>query len=775
MKKSVTFVEIDVDHCSLVYGVSPCTAQLGVTGTRKCYNTFATTQSADNYAPVPRTIRFAVASDHLKDVDQGSIPAIPSVVTVSHRPARIRIAEDLGERASVTISFQDHPDSDINQDPYIDERPNPPGTFWGRFRARHKFILGRPLRWIDGFTDQTIAQMTTRHYIIESIAGPDIAGRVTITAKDVLKLADGKRAQVPRLSVGELSVDINETDTTATLSPAGIGNLEYPASGKVAIGKEIMSFTRSGDTLTITRAQSGTEADSHESGERVQIVKIYTKQTAAVIINDLLTNGADVPASLIDLTDWNERDPGRQYTAEIAEPESVRKLVGEIMEQAQITIFFDEIANTIRYRSLADLATPTRTVDEDIIAFDSFSQKDQFDKRVSQSWVYYGKVNPLEREDDNQNYVLSVANIDPGSQSANQWGQPAIKTIFSRWIPRDAGAVANQLSSLVLSRFINPPRSFSFGMQSGIKPDIVMGSTIQISAPTLQDDRGDRKNATVNVIARADAWSGNQFECEEQLFIPFDPDDPGAPGPLPNIPIEESENNINLREVFDNSGLGVEPDDTTVVTFIIRDGIIIGSDDPNFPSLVVGDWPSGATITLQINATAFVSGAGGQAGNGGDVFAASATSGQAGGTAIVADRAIAIVNNGTIQGGGGGGGGGRSSLTFDGVNLFYTAGGGGGGGAGAIAGSGDVVAGADGSLTAGGAGGPSRSATIGVTGAGGNGGDPGQAGQNGTDTTPPATGFAGPAGAGGAAGVAIDGDSFVTLTGSGTVLGNQIN
>ncbi len=42
-------VELEQDQCRLLYGESPCTAALGTTGTRKCYNTRLTCQDTENY------------------------------------------------------------------------------------------------------------------------------------------------------------------------------------------------------------------------------------------------------------------------------------------------------------------------------------------------------------------------------------------------------------------------------------------------------------------------------------------------------------------------------------------------------------------------------------------------------------------------------------------------------------------------------------------------------------------------------------------------------
>jgi hypothetical protein len=104
--------------------------------------------------------------------------------------------------------------------------------------------------------------------------------------------------------------------------------------------------------------------------------------------------------------------------------------------------------------------------------------------------------------------------------------------------------------------------------------------------------------------------------------------------------------------------------------------------------------------------------------------------GQAGGTALLTNHPVSLQNNGTIAGGGGGGGAG---------GLASFPGGGGGGG------------------------------SLGRAGAGGNGGSLGNAGSAGQTTTPTTFG-----GAGGAAGFSISGYSFVTLSGSGTLVGPTI-
>lgn len=276
--QALTYIEIDVDYCSNVYGTSPCAAELGVTGDKKCFNSLKTCQDRGNFRNSPATLRFAVDCDYLpKDIDV----LAPSVTNVSFSPATISLGEDLGIRASLTVTFKDHPSGDASTglDKYYSDRSYSPfsqGTFWGKFRARHPYLRGRSLRWVMGFTGQAIGDMETRHFIIDSFNGPTPDGRFTITAKDVLKLADDERAQAPFLSNGSLLADITSGATSFTVTPDGIG-AEYRTSGHIAVGgKEIMSYTRNAggidtDTLLCCHfdgANNATTTTDSSSGAR---------------------------------------------------------------------------------------------------------------------------------------------------------------------------------------------------------------------------------------------------------------------------------------------------------------------------------------------------------------------------------------------------------------------------------------------------------------------------------------------------------------------------
>jgi hypothetical protein len=267
------------------------------------------------------TWRFALPTDYLP----ADIEAIPSIDSVSFTPAMISLGKDLGQRASLQITFRDHKHVFAGE-------PYDQGTFWGKWRGRYGTKLrGRAVRLIRGELGQAIANMDTRHYTIDETDGPSFGAVYTITAKDLLKVADDDRAQAPQLSNGSLAGSLDSSIMSATLSPGGIGDLEYPASGWVCLGgKEVCAFTRSGDALTITRGEFGTVAQGHDSGDRVQLVLRYTGDDPADIIYDLLTDYAGVDPARINLADWQAETAahlGVIYARTITEPMSVNQLV----------------------------------------------------------------------------------------------------------------------------------------------------------------------------------------------------------------------------------------------------------------------------------------------------------------------------------------------------------------------------------------------------------------------------------------------------------------
>lgn len=213
------------------------------------------------------------------------------------------------------------------------------------------------------------------------------------------------------------------------------------------------------------------------------------------------------------------------------------------------------------------------------------------------------------------------------------------------------------------------------------------------------------------------------------------------------LTIAANTNNYNIH-----SALG-SPASAVKVRVTINSGVIVGSTSTGAYSLTTAGLPSGSTVTIINNGSILGRGGAGGAAVCGMMY--SGNPGGAGGPALQITVATTIQNNNVIGGGGGGGGSGGT-----GYDSFHCSGAGGTG------------AGSQGSATSGAAGtvGGCDSGTA-VGGAGGNGGGLGSSGSSGAmgSNTPGCDGYGYGAGAGGGGGgAAVQGNSLVTWSVTGT-------
>lgn len=762
MAQSLTYIEIDIPFCALTYGVAPCTASIPTTGSAKCFNSIKTCQDRAHFAESDVTLRFSKPTEYLpREID-----CMPSIQSVDFSPAAVSLGVDLGQRASLTVTFRDHPHSDTGAgyDKYRTGRSYDPylqGSYWGKFRARQPFLRGRSLRWITGLVTDDLADMETRHFLIESFSGPTPDGKFTIVAKDMLKLADGDRAQAPELSNGFLAADITAVGLTAALLPAGIGNAEYPANGTACIGgREIVNFTRIGDTITLVdRGMHGTLAAAHKAQDRVQIVLRYLALDAANILYDLLTTYADVPTTYITLADWQAETAaflGSLYTAVICEPTSVKTLAAELIEQAALAIWDDNVNQKLRLQVLRAVNTNAAIFTPENALKGTLQLKEQPEKRLSRVQVYFGRIDATKPLSNLDNYRSTSLSIDEEAEA--DYGSPAIKTITSRWIPESGRSIADRLGVIQLGRYRDPPRQVKLQLQRYAGTDAELGVGYQVEARSIQDATGSLASIPVQVTRLNPGPDRFSIEAEEMLWN-ASASDAGTR----YVIFDASRNNVNLRAEHDS--IYPAPQSGDVVNAIVNAGVVIASVSTALPAFNVGSWPAGVTVNLTVIGR--LQGRGGNGGDGAATFS-SPTVGQPGGAALYTRIAVHLaVASGKIWGGGGGGGGGA----YDSAS----GGGGGGGGAGYSSGGAGGSAfkpggpGGNGTLDTAGAGG--AAGLVGYSGQGGAGGAPGQPGSAGSGS------FSGnPGAAGGARGAAIDGVSYVTVTsGPGDIRGSQIN
>lgn len=790
-KETVVLVEIDQPLCSRQYGdafLSPsggCQAVLGSSGTRKCYNTRFTCQDPANYDPGTLTLRFGRNQERLLryyDNVLGAIAADPETT-----PAAINLGGvdpnmgALGQREVVALLLEDFQHSDLLVDKYRLERatgaassespaetfnPYTRGTFWGKWLARNPYYSNYPLRVREGFMGDALEDMRVRHYLIDRIEGP-AGGQVKLVAKDIFAKVEAQKAVAPRVSRGSLAEDLVEgspSPTTFSVTPTGIGDEDYDPAGHVRIGQEIIQYTRSGDVFTIVlRAALNTELEDHDEEDAVQQVLRYTSQLAVNITHDLLCNytplgaaGSPTQSDYINKSEWDAAaaDLTELYTATIATPTPVKELVGELMVQAGFTIWPDVEEFMIRFKALR-AGTSAAVIDDDAyIVEGSLSLRRQVERRLSQVWVYYAQIDPTKSLDERSNFRSVLADPDLEAESETQYGAPAIKEVFSRWIPQFGRESALLCAERLLTMFRDPPTQAAFSLVASHLPLASLAGYITLRTADVQDESGaqDEVQHAITEVERGE----NELAISSQSVVFYDP------GPRTNtrtIPIENDDYNLNLREIHDliyDAPAGGSP--TLTVRFIVEANVVIGSLSSALLALTRGVWPSGVVVELVNHGR--IQGKGGGGGRGTDNFGEGATDGETGGDALdCADGPITIDNtDGEIWAGGGGGGGGNGK---DVVIVQLSGGGGGGAGTdGGVGGAGSWEAGANGQAEEGGAGGAPAFAAR-----GGNGGAPGVPGTAGGS-------FGGfPPGNGGATGDYIVGNANVTWTALGDVRG----
>lgn len=478
----------------------------GTGGAFTVTDTFSPTQAAlEPAADFLQTFRFAKPADYLSN----TIDAFSICNDVNFSPSLISLGETLGTRAKLTVSLGDCLHS-------FKGEAHDQGTFWGKWRGRYGTKLrGRACRLIQGTADQDLASMDTRYYLIENTDGPTPQAVYTIQAQDVLKLADDDRSQAPAISDGSLQGSINSSTTSATLSPTGIGNLEYPTSGWLCFGgKEVVAFTRSGDVLTITRGQFGSVAVSHNAGDRAQLVLRYTGNDVADIIYDLLVTYAGIPASYINLAEWQAETAANLnviYAATITEGTSVRKLVNELINQAALAVWWDDRAQKIRLQVLREISTDTDTFTEDRILAGSMQVKEQPDKRISQIWTYYGQRDPTDGGAKEDGFRAALATLDLETEA--EYGTPAVTKISARWI--ETLSAAERLGQIQISRFRDPPRNFQFAVS--FDENISVAAGYQLEWWANQDEDGNQVPALIQVTKVTRLADRVLVEAEEML------------------------------------------------------------------------------------------------------------------------------------------------------------------------------------------------------------------------------------------------------------------
>lgn len=532
-RKIVQTVEIDYQRCTRTFGVAPCLASLGAGTVRKCYNTFSSCSYKQGFNNGVNTLKFIEASFPVSGDTY-----FPCVKSITGYEQEVNIAGfnpnlgGLGKRAQVNIKVSDFPYGDVLTDKYWRERisgeaqigeggynPIDRGSFWSKFKARMPNFAGRALRVRNGHynEDGGITFVKTRNYVITELNGPDGNGDYTIIAQDILALADDEKAQAPFPNQGRLLNDITDTDTTAVLSPPDIGVSEYPTSGVATIGSEIVSFTRAGNTLTLSRGRLGTQPATHSANDTVQVAYRVINQRADRVIADLLINYAGIPEDWIPAAEWgaemNRWGGSLILNATICQPTGVTTLLGEI-SQLGLTLWWDEVGQKIRLRvNRPNEETAGEISDRNSII--AISRKDEDNQRATQVSFRSVQIDPTKGM-NKDNFLRTYISIYVDGESPDFYGESRIKTIYSRWLNQGDDAAAKIVTSRLLNRFKRAPVNYEITVDE--KDSLELLDVVRLNTYASTDETGNPRSTLCQVFYRAEDKAGSTVKLKLQAF-----------------------------------------------------------------------------------------------------------------------------------------------------------------------------------------------------------------------------------------------------------------
>ncbi|MDJ0513089.1 MAG: hypothetical protein QNJ62_06565 [Methyloceanibacter sp.] len=436
-------LELDIDTCTLTYGVLPCTAS-GAAGS-ECYNTFGTCQDQANFDMGTKSIKFCSRGAPIPLSEPGIIPSLMSVRAAA---TEIDLEKGLSRRRGADITLMDSAEEDHLLDSYAATRSQKAiGSFWRRLLARNSNTSGRPARLRRAFFTNgwDNAEFTDENYIIEAISGPDDNGQVRIELKDLITLAD--RRQVPEPKDGRLAAALTETGLSATLQ-TGQG-ADYAATGYITIGREVIEYTsNSSDVLswpdTGHRGAFGTEAAEHDIDDAVAQARVWTNTPITTVMQNILTESG-IDAGDIDTAGFADEEatwlgPSYNVTACIPKPEDSDKLLADLTRIVRGVLWWSPTDNKVRFKVFAPPvpgpAVPLLTDDAHIIA-ESTKIARQDKLRTTVRATFYGLRSATENRSESANYNLTAIYIDTVAESPNEYGDRRNFESFNRWWTAD--------------------------------------------------------------------------------------------------------------------------------------------------------------------------------------------------------------------------------------------------------------------------------------------------------------------------------------------------
>lgn len=539
-QQPVTLFEIDLDYCSLDYGVGPCTAVLGATGAAKCFNMFKTCQDQENFANSVKTVTYCTPTSSLPKgrtiypiLDPESIRETSSSVNISGTNPNLSATGRVG---TLSVTLQDIPDHDRFLDKYQPERisgaaqssgigynPADRSTHLRRLKARWPFYAGRNCRLIKAYVDDdgTLTKVRTHHFSLSDIDGPNANGEFTVKAEDPFGLANRDKAFFPKQNTGTILSDIDKsTLPTFALSPVGVGDLEYPASGLASIGSECVSYTRVADDITLTaRELEGTTDAAHRVGDVFQEAEEFINSRVDDALIRIQANGPLDPALIptakweAEITTWAS---SVLLNTVVMKPTDIGALTKEIAEIG-FSIWWDWDLQEVGLLATRPATGGTTHVLNDTQHVKKMVQKDNDKDRLTQVHFLTGQNDISKSLKDQNNYARPHIAISSEAEGPLAFGSPSVRTVFCRWFNVGNQNLVELIAGRLLAKFVEAPKTFLLTVDADLDT-ISLTDAVNLTIDENTDFTGLAETIPLQVSRIYEPISGHEIELLCQLF-----------------------------------------------------------------------------------------------------------------------------------------------------------------------------------------------------------------------------------------------------------------
>jgi hypothetical protein len=542
LREALTIVQLRQPRCGLRYGIGACTA----TGTPKCYQTWSTCRKRTAYDPTG-SIRWRFVEDRpgiypvgdFADPDNAASHAIP-VPSLSVTSARGELnpggvldgKSPFSVRSTVTVRMPDFAWDDRFGDFYLGDRGAlPDRLFWACWTARNMFWGGCYLDIYEGYVGDALGAMSVRTYVLDNVEGPGSDGVVSLTGYDPLGLVIDGKPKFPEEMDVSLATAITAVATTIrveTAEPEKLTKIYGNATPYyMRIGNEALTYTgvttiEPGvyDLTGCVRGVLGTAAASATADTACQRGGGWIDTPTYLIGHDLMTNHTPLPASFIDLVDWNDEGdtylPTLRSTTFIFEPTLVVDLMGEVCQQGMFYLWWDETGQTIRMLAVRPPRGAVRVLNDvsHILGGSAELRRDP-QSLVTRVFVYYDPRSPLKFSKTPADYRVVSGRVEADPEHPNAAGGPRPLSLFARFVNTEAHAV--QIINRILNRYSSVPRFLTLRLDAKDR-DVTVGTVCDVTTAELIDTEGRLNGGRWQVVAWEAIEPGEVYLIDLQTY-----------------------------------------------------------------------------------------------------------------------------------------------------------------------------------------------------------------------------------------------------------------